>query len=216
MIALARHEIRMIGRRAIWPAALILHAAAAALFVGVWGPTGGVPLWQASLLAQLSSMDRLATAVLLTWLATFVLTDDAGARRLMDWSALTGVPAASVLRARIWAVTALALVFIAVAGPAFVAAGETAAATSGDIAAHVGSALGFAVFATGITAAASVALRNRVAVWCTAMAVCLIAALGVRMLPTDLMRAVTPALAGLAMLAMAPSALRSRRLDDGG
>ena len=215
MIKLALHEARMIGRRAIWPAALILHAAAAAMFVGIWGPTGGVPLWQASLLEQLGAMDRLATAVLLTWLSTFVLADDAGARRLADWSALTGLPAASVLHARIAAMAALTLVFIAVAAPAFVAAGETAAAAPGEVVAHAAMALGFAVFSVGVTAAASVALRDRVAVWCSAMTVCLIAALGVRILPTDLARAITPAIAGLLMLAAAPAGLRSRRFDDG-
>ncbi|TAK15264.1 MAG: hypothetical protein EPO35_07945 [Acidobacteria bacterium] len=214
MIAVALHEARMIGRRAIWPAVLILHAAATASFVIVWGPTGGVPLWQASLLEQLTAMDRLAAAALLTWLATAVLTDD-GARRLADWSALAGLPTATVFRARITALVTLSLVFIAVAAPAFVAAGEISAATPRDIARHIGMSLGFSALAAGVTAAASVALRDRVGVWCTAMAVCLIAALGVRMLPTDLMRMLAPAIAGLIMLAAVPSMLRSRRVTDG-
>jgi len=122
MISLVLHETRLIGRRAAWPAALVLHAAAASMFVSLWGPTGGVPLWAASVLQQLAAMDRLAAAVLLTWLTTFVLADDADGRRsVVDWSALTGRSTRSVFRARIATVFFAALVFVSVTLPAFFA-----------------------------------------------------------------------------------------------
>jgi len=117
----------MITRRAIWPAALTIHAAIVSAFVGLWGPTGGVPLWDASTLTQLTAAERVCSAVLLTWLTTFVLTDDdGGGRSMLDWSALTGQPVQRVFIARGILSAILALVFVAVASPPFAGAGGVA------------------------------------------------------------------------------------------
>lgn len=218
MISLAiltRHEARMIGRRAVWPAALVLHALTTSLFVILWAPTGGVPLWQASVLPQLAAFDRLAIAAVLTWLSTFVLADDeSGARDLVEWSAVCGRPARTILRARMAAISAMALIFLTAAAPAFVAAGEVSAAPLSELAADAGVLFGFACFAIGVTAAIRVAVRDRLAVWCIAMAVCLIAAVGVRMLGTVALRAIAPALTGVILLGWASYAVRRWRLPD--
>src|SRR5690348_11005906 len=108
MMPLAIHEARVLGRRGMWAAALAAHAMATALFVSLWMPTGGVPLWEASVLQQLAAADRVLMAVLLTWMSTFVLADyDGEGRRLADWSVLTGRPARAILRARIAATAAM-------------------------------------------------------------------------------------------------------------
>jgi hypothetical protein len=212
MIALGVHEIRVICRRAVWPAALTLHAFAASVFVALWGPTGGVPLWQASVLQQFAAAERLLLAILLTWLATFVLADDAAAgRSAADWGALTGRRVDAVLRARLAALALLTAVLLAVAMPALVAAGDLSAATRGEIARQLGAAAGFACLCVGVTAIAAVAQRDRVAIWCTAMLCSAAAALGVRWFDTELMRAVVPLGAGAAMLALALLAARNRR-----
>lgn len=211
MTALVRYEVWLAARRMSWPAALVLHASATALFVATWGPTGGLSLWQASLLHQLTAVDRLASAVLFTWFSTYVLSDgEAGAHRAADWSAVTGRSVASVFRARVAAIAVMAIVFIAVAAPPFVSAGETAAASTGVIASQLGAALGFALLCAGVTAVTSVALRDRVAVWCTAMATCLIAAVGVRLLGSTLVGAAAPAAVGVILLMTAPRGARSR------
>ncbi len=210
MIPLIVREVHLVTRRAAWPVAIVIHAAAAALFVGVWGPTGGVPLWQSSVVQQLAAVDRLIAAILLTWVATFVLSDDeTGVRDLRDWSVLTGRPAREIFRTRIAAALMLSLVFTASAVPAFVAAGEFAAAPAGDVAAHVGAALGFACFALGATTVASAALGNRVAAWTTAMSICVAAAFGIRMLDTLTMRIAVPAVAGLLLMGASPLGIRS-------
>lgn len=216
MISLAINEVRVAGRRAVWPTAVVLHAAAASMFVALWGPTGGVSLWEASVLQQLASMDRLATAVLLTWLSTFVLADDEGGRRgLIDWSALAGRSPAVILRSRVVAILVLAAVFMCAMIPAFVAAGEVAAAAPGELAGQMGAAFGFACLCVGITAIASIATADRLAVWLTAMLFSLVAAVGVRFFDTTLTRAIAPALAGVVMLAAAPLLVRTRRYSDG-
>jgi hypothetical protein len=185
------------------------------LFVALWMPTGGVPLWQASVLQQLAAADRLLIAVLLTWLSTFVLADDEGdGRRLVDWSALTGRAAPSVFRARIAAMAGMALVFIGVALPAFIAAAEVSAAPLSELAAHVAAAAGFACLCLGITSIITVTVRDRVAVWCVAMTVCVLSAVAVRALDTIALRSAVPALAGAILLALAPHALKTSRPAD--
>jgi hypothetical protein len=215
-MSLALHEARLIGRRVVWPASLVLHAAAVSMFVSLWGPTGGVPLWQATVLQQLAAMDRLAAAVLLTWLSTFVLTDDEdGRRNLADWSALTARPAPSIFRARIAAIVCLAIVFVAVTLPAFFAAAELSAAPGTSLAAEIGAAAGFAVLCLGITAIAAIALDVRVGVWITAMSCAAVAAVAIRALDTTVARAVTPALIGALLLVIAPLGATGRRVSDG-
>ena len=147
MIALAVYEARLLGRRGAWAAALALHAIAASSFVALWMPTGGVPLWQASVLQQLAAADRLLLAVLLTWLSTFVFADDEdNGRRVVDWSALTGRTSQSIFRSRIAAMAVMSLILAAVAVPAFVAAAEVSAASMRELAGHVGAGLAFACF----------------------------------------------------------------------
>jgi hypothetical protein len=217
MIGLAIYEARLLGRRGSFAAALAVHALAASLFVMLWMPTGGVPLWEASLLQQLAAADRVLTGALLTWLSTFVFADDEGGmRNAIDWSALTGRSVRSVFRTRIAAMAAMSVVLVAVAVPAFVAAADASAAPINELAGHLGAALGFACFCLGVTSMIAATVRDRVAVWCIAMAVCLAAAVGVRALETAALRALVPALAGAAMLALAPSAVRSSRHADGG
>ena len=202
--ALLTHESRMLTRRAIWPAALTIHAIAVSAFVGIWGPTGGVPLWDASTLSQLTGAERISAAVLLTWLTTFVLTDDDDGRRGMrDWSALTGQPVERVFSARLILAALLALVFVSVSAPAFAGAGASAAARGIDIAAQAGIALGFAIFSVGVTAVAGVALDSRVAVWCTAMVISLVAAVGVQALDTVWLRIAAPAAGGVVLMILA-------------
>jgi hypothetical protein len=215
MISLAVNEARMIGRRGAWPAALVLHALATALFVILWAPTGGVPLWQSSVLQQLAAFDRVLTAAVLTWLSTFVLADDEpGGRDLIEWSAVCGRPARTILRARIAAISGLTLVFLTTAAPAFVAAADVSAAPWSELAADAGAALGFACLAVGVTSAIRVTVKDRVAVWCIAMTVCLVAVLGVRMLNTMALRAIAPAIIGGTLLAWAPYAVRGWRLPN--
>lgn len=215
MIRLAVHEARMLGRRGVWPAALVMHALATSLFVGLWAQTGGVPLWQASLLQQLAAFDRLVIATVLTWFATVALADDErGGRNLVEWSAVCGRPAPAILRARVAAMAALTLVFLIVAAPAFVAAADISAAGPRELAADAAAVFGFACFALGVTAAARVAVRDRVAVWCIAMAVSGLASVGVRLLASTALRAAAPAVAGIVLLALAPSAVRRWRLAN--
>ena len=211
-MSLAIHEARVLGRRGIWAAALAIHAISASLFVALWMPTGGVPLWQATVLEQLAAADRLLVAALVTWLSTFVLADEeTGGRAVTDWSALTGLPARSIVRARIAAAAMMTLVLASVALPAFVAAAGVSAATTTELTGHLGSALGFACFCLGVTSVASVSVRDRVAVWCVSMTVCVLAAVGVRALDGAILRGVAPAVAGVALLALAPGALRFPR-----
>jgi hypothetical protein len=215
MIVMATHELRLIGRRAVWPVALVLHAAAASLFVAIWAPTDGVPLWQASVLQQLAAIDRLVIAVVLTWLSMFVLTDDnGGARRMVDWSAITGRSVETVFKSRIVAVALLALIFISVALPAFAAAAEAGGASAGELAAQLAAMAGFAALCVGVSAAAGVAVRNRVAAWYTAMLCCLLTAVAVRLLETTTMRAIVPASIGLLLMFVSPSGVRGRRLHE--
>ena len=212
MIALALHEARMLTRRGIWPAALAVHALIASAFVAMWGPTGGVPLWEASTLHQLTAADRIVSALLLTWLATFVLTDDGdGRRRTSDWSALTGRPPQFVYGARLILAIFLALIFVAVVAPAFAAAGASSAATSADAATQLLLAAAFATLSLGITAISSVALKDRVAVWCTAMVVSLIAAIGVQVLEGTGLRVAAPSLVGVLLLLTARVTVNSQR-----
>ena len=211
MMSLAIHECRMLGRRAVWPAALVVHAAAASMFVAIWGPSGGVSLWEATVLQQLSAVDRLATAVLLTWLSTFVCSDDeGGARSVLDWSALAARSPQTVFRARIAAIAVLGLIFMSTALPAFVAAGEVSAAPMREVAGQIAAAFGFACLCLGVTSVASVLVHDRVAVWCSAMALCLLAAVGVRLLDTTLLRAAVPAIMGVVLLALAPAGVGDR------
>jgi len=157
----------------------------------------------------------LLIAAVLTWLTTFVLADDeAGERDLIEWSAVCGRPAGTILRARIAASVVLALVFLSVAAPAFVAAGEVSAAPFRELAADAAAMLGFACFAIGVTSAVRVTVRDRVAIWCIAMAVCLVAAVAVRRLDTEAFRDGAPALAGVILLAWAPYAVRGWRSPD--
>lgn len=212
MIALIRHEARMLTRRAMWPVALTLHAFAVSAFVGIWGPLGGVPLWEASTLHQLTAVERIVAAVLLTWLATSLLSDDDdNTRRVTDWSALTGRSVKAVFGARVVLSTLGAVVFMTVAAPAFAAAGASAAATLPDIAAEMGSAAGFSVFCGGVTAVSSVSLRDRVGVWCTAMAISLVAAAAVQQLDTTWLRMAVPAVAGVILLLLAPAGMNTQR-----
>lgn len=214
MIATATHEIRMAARRAAWPLALALHAAAASLFVILWGPTGGVPLWEATVLQQLVVVDRIAAAVLLTWLVTFVFADDtpdpASSRRIADWAALFGYSPAAIFRSRAMAAACAALVFVAVAIPALVAAGALSAATGRDVAAQAGALLGFAWLGVSLTAAMSVAVRDRVGIWCWSMTLTAIAALATRMFDTALTRGAIPAAAGFVILLAASWGLNVR------
>lgn len=210
MIPLVMYETVIAARRTAWPVALALHAAAAVLFLGIWGATGGVPLWRASVLAQLATIDRVVLSVILTWLCGYVLTDGRnGERQLLDWSALTGQTPERVFGARIAAATVLAIVCTSVAAPAFVAAGEAAAIAVGDAASHLGAAFGFALLCVGVTALATVAIANRIVGWSAAMCVCLIAAVGVRVLDTTLLRGVAPTAAGLAAVLLAIHGVRS-------
>jgi hypothetical protein len=216
MTALLLREARVLSRRGAWPAALLMHAAASGLFVTVWGRTGGVPLWEASLLQQLAAFDRLIAAAVLTWLATYVLADDEGGMRsASDWSALSGRPVRIVFLARVAAAAAMSIVFVVTAAPALAAAGELSAATPGVVAAQLAAALGFACFCLGAAAIAAAAIRDRVGVWCTAMSLSLFAAFAVRALETTLMRGIIPALAGLILALIAPGILETRRLHDG-
>jgi len=215
LAVLARHEARIIARRGVWPAALVLHALATSLFVVLWAPIGGVPLWQASVLQQLAALDRLLIAVVLTWLTTFVLaSDESGARDVIEWSAVCGRPARTVFRARIAAASVMAVVFVAMAVPSFIAAADVSAAPLAELAADAWSALGFACLTIGVTAAIRVAVSDRVAIWSIAMAISCAAALGVRLLDGAALRAVAPAVAGAALLAWAPYAVRAWRPFD--
>jgi hypothetical protein len=215
LISLVVHEARVLGRRGVWAAALAAHAIAASLFVVLWMPTGGVPLWQASMLQQLAAADRLMLAVLLTWLSTFVLADDeGGGRSAVDWSALTGRPDRSIIRARVAAMAAMSVILVSVALPPFVAAAEVSAAPAGELAGHVLSALGFACFCLGVTSIISVTVRDRVAIWCVAMTACVLAAVAVRALDTIALRSAVPAIAGALLLALAPNALGRPRPAD--
>lgn len=214
MIALIRHEARMLTRRAMWPVALTLHAFVASAFVGIWGPLGGVPLWDASTLHQLTAVERIVAAVLLTWLATSVLSDDDDdTRRVTDWSALTGRPDKVVFGARVVLSTLGAVVFTTVAAPAFASAGASAAATLTDIVAGMGSAAGFSIFCVGVTAVISVSLRDRVGVWCTAMAISLVAAAAVQQLDTTWLRIAAPAATGVILLLAAPAGMNAQRYN---
>lgn len=217
MIALVLHESRMVTRRGVWPAVLVLHAVAASAFVAMWGPTGGVPLWEASSLHQLSAADRILSAVLLTWLTTFVLTDEAsGRRRMADWAVLTGRPTQFVYGARIIVAIFLALIFIAAAAPAFAAAGASSAATSGDAATQFFLAAAFAVFALGVTAMASVALNDRVAIWCTAMVVSLVAAVAIQGFTDAWLRLAVPSGCGLLLIVASYVSVTTQRLRRAG
>jgi hypothetical protein len=211
MIALALHEIRIATRGPAWPVALVLNALACSLFVAIWGPTGGVPLWRASPLEQLAAVDRVIAAVVLTWFATHLLADDeTGARRLVDWSALTGRSTDWVFRARAIAVAILAAVFTVVGTPAFVAAADLSAVSMGALPQHAAAALGFAALCLGVTAIMTVVTSDRIVIWCTAMIACLIAAVGVRLLDTMLLRAAVPAAIGTMLVVAASASMRSR------
>ncbi len=214
MIALLLHEAQILTRRAIWPVAVTLHAIATAAFVGIWGPTGGVPLWDASVLHQLTAADRILGAVLITWLSTYALSDD-DARGLLDWSALTGRPVKSVYGARLAVAAVLGVIFTIVAVPAFAAAGEASAATRGDVAAQIGAAIGFALLCVGVTAVANVAVEDRVGVWCTAMALSLIAAVAIQIIDQTWLRIAAPLAAGIALMTMAAAGIRARRAGRG-
>jgi hypothetical protein len=216
MMSLASHEVRIIGRRAAWPIALAGHAVAMSLFVALWGPTGGIPLWEASLLQQLVVADRIICAVVLTWLVTFILADDeGGGRSLMHWSLLTGKPAVSIFRARVVAAAAITLVFVSTALPVFVAAADISAAPARELTWQIASVAGFACLCAGITAVATAAIGDRVAIWIIAMLLTLLAAAGVQPLDTTVLRAAVPALTGVMLLGLAPSAAKDRRPADG-
>jgi hypothetical protein len=211
MMAMTAHEVRMFGRRAAWPALLLLHALAAALFVGAWGPTGGIPLWRASALDQFVFVERLAAAMFVTWVGTSVLTDDqTGSRSLTDWAALTGRNARAVFQSRILASVVLTLVLVTTGAPGFVAAAESSAAAAGVALTQVAAVYGFALLCLGVTAVIALALRDRVAIWCVAMIVCLVAAAATRSLETTILRAAVPAAAGLLMLVIAPAIMREK------
>jgi hypothetical protein len=211
MMPLAWQEIRTATRRAAWPVAVFGHAAIAALFVVVWGPTGGVPLWQAPVLQQLAAAERVSTAVVLTWLLTYIVTDEKD-RSLADWSALVGRPAKTVFTARLIATMLLTIVLVAGAAPAFAAAGAEAAASSADVALQLSAALSFALFCASITALAAATFKNRVAVWCAAMTTCLVAAVAARFLDTTLLRAVVPAALALVLWSIASGVVGAGRL----
>lgn len=210
MMPLALQELRLVTRRAAWPIAIFVHAATAALFVIVWGPTGGVPLWQSTVLQQLAAAERVSGAIVLTWLTTYIVTDERD-RSLGDWSALTGRPMKTVFAARLIAVVLVTAALMAAAAPAFFAAGAEAAATVGDIALQMSAALGFALLCAAVTATVAIGFKSRVGIWCTAMTACLIAAVGVRSIQTTEFRALVPAAIAAVLLLALPSGVRDGR-----
>lgn len=215
MIALIAHELRLVTRRAAWPAALLVSSGAAALFVAVWGPENGVPLWTASVLQQLTAVTRVLLAVSATWLSTYVLTDDAdGGHRLSEWSVATGRSPAALARARVIAAVVLCGLMVIATAPAIVAASQIASASSRAVAGALGGGLGFVLLSVGVTAATAIAQSGRLAVWCTAMAICVAAAAGVGLFDAAVVRAAAPALAGLALLTAAPLAAQVRKSAD--
>ena len=211
MMTLIVHELRIATRRASWPWAFGLHLTAAALFVAVWGPTNGLPLWSAPMLAQLVAADRLLVAVLLTWLVTPLFAPDRDVD-LLGWSSVAGVSVNRVMAARALAAIVLALVMVAAALPVAVVAGQISAATPGAVAEAVLDMAGFSLLAVGLAAAAALACRGELVVWCTAMALSTAAAFAVRPLPLGPARvAVCVLIAVAAIVAVADTADRRAR-----
>lgn len=202
MRPLIAHELRVATRRAAWPIALGLHLVATTLFIAVWGPTGGVSLWLAPLLSQLVAADRLLLAVLLTWLVTPLFAPGADAD-LIGWSSVTGLPMGRLVASRAAAAVTLAVVLTFTTVPIAVAAAQMSAQ---PITAVLDASLEMTVFAllvVGLTAGASVVWRHQLAVWCTGMALTVVAAFGVRLLSPGLPRIATCALIAVVGLAAA-------------
>lgn len=202
MRPLIAHDLRVATRRAAWPIALGLHLVAATLFVAVWGPTGGVSLWLAPLLAQWVAADRILVAVLLTWLVTPLFAPGADVD-LVGWSGVTGLPVRRLVVARAAAAMTLAVVLTLSATPITVAAAQMSAQ---PVAALLAASLEMAVFAllaVGLTAGASVVWRHQLAVWCTGMALTAVAAFGVRLLSPGPPRIATCAVIAIAGIAAA-------------
>jgi hypothetical protein len=187
MMSLIAHDLRVATRQAAWPIALGLHLAGAMLFIFVWGPTNGVPLWSASLLAQLVAADRLLLAVLLTWLVTPLCAP--GPRvDLTGWASVAGVSVSRAMAARIAAAGVLAILITVTLAPVVMIAAEIAAA---PMSAAVVSLIEMAIFSlavVGLTAASAAIWQHPLAVWCAGMATTVIAAFGVRLLAPGIAR----------------------------
>lgn len=211
MTALIAHDLRLATRRVAWPLAIGLHAAATTLFVAVWGPTNGVPLWTAPLLSQLVAADRLLLAVLLTWLITPLLAPDHAAD-LTGWSAVTGVSVTRLMLSRAVAAILMALVMVISAAPIIVAAAQVSALDSAVLMLACLEMAAFSLLVVGATALSAVIWRDRLAVWCGSMALTIAAAVVARLVSPAVPRLAVCALVTVIGVTSAVRAARGRWL----
>jgi hypothetical protein len=208
MRSLVLHELRRGMRRAAWPLALGLHLVGVTLFVAVWGPTGGVPLWAAPLLTQLVAADRMLLAVLLTWLVTPLFAHDAHAD-LVGWSGVTGISVRSLMASRAIAASLLAIMMVLSGVPIVAAASQISSVPLAGLAGTSLEMLSFSLLAVGLVAAASIAWRRQVAVWCGGMLLTTAAAFAARMwTPGTLRVAVCLLVAATGMAAATTTVIR--------
>lgn len=208
MTSLIAHDLRVATRQAAWPIALGLHLAGAMLFVTVWGPTNGVPLWSASILTQLVAADRLLLAILLTWLVTPLCAPGPGVD-LTGWASVAGISVSRALASRIAAAGVLAILVTVTLAPVVMVAAEIAGApVSAAIVALIEMAM-FSVAAVGLTAASAAVWQHPLAVWCAGMVTTVIAAFGVRLLASGVTRlAACVLMAGIGASALVATARR--------
>lgn len=187
MRSLIAHDLRVATRQAAFPIAFGLHLAGMVLFVAVWGPTNGVPLWSAPILAQLVAADRLLLGMLLTWLVT-PLCAPATDVDLLGWASVTGMPVSRLIASRAAAAGVLAVLVTISTAPVVMVAAQIAAAPMTAAMMAVVEMMIFAMLAVGLTAASAAIWRHPLAVWCAGMTMTVIAAFGVRLLPSGAIR----------------------------
>lgn len=211
MSALIAHDLRLATRRAAWPVAIGLHLATATLFVAVWGPTNGVPIWTAPLLPQLVAADRLLLAVLLTWLVTPLLAPDR-ASDMTGWSGVTGVSVTRLMLSRAAAASLMAIVLVISAAPVVVAAAQVSALDGAAVVSACLEMAAFSLLVVGVTALSAVIWRDRLAVWCCSMALTIAAAVVVRLASPVVPRLTVCALVTVLGVTSAVRAARGRWL----
>lgn len=215
MRPLVLHELRRAMRRAAWPLALGLHLCGITLFVAVWGPTGGVPLWAAPLLSQLVAADRILLAVSLTWLITPLFAPDAHGD-LVSWSSVTGLSVRAVMASRAIAASWLAIMMVISGAPVVAAASQMSSVPLDGLAGAWLEMLSFSLLTVGLAAVASIVWRRQIAVWGGSMLLTTAAAFGARMWAPGTIRVTVCLLVAAAGMAAATATVirRSTWIDE--
>lgn len=173
MRAIVVRELALAARSPAFLAAVVVHAAAAAAFVLVWGPNGVPALPGNNVFEQLGTVQWALLVFLLPWTAARLTTDRGDG--LVRLSALAAVPASRVAAAKLLAAWATQLVVVFAALPIVILAQRMSAVPLWLVARDLAPLVVLAAFVCAVTAWWMSTRNGRIASWLGATATTVIA-----------------------------------------